>query len=90
MGGPTGSILNCAPYIGGLYVGAILLWSNAVSVLGQLFESSQTQTKPDNTPKLERIGEAITIIKAVEDAKREKKGAGKSEEKAGRGKKPKL
>ena len=90
VGGPTGSILNCAPYIGGLYVGAILLWSNAVSVLGQLFESSQTQTKPDNTPKLERIGEAITIIKAVEDAKREKKGAGKSEEKAGRGKKPKL
>jgi AAA family ATP:ADP antiporter len=72
-GGPTGSILNCATYIGGLYVAIIALWSNAVGVLGQLFDYSQKDKKPDNTHKLAAIGEAITIIKSVEDAKREKK-----------------
>ncbi|KAL7463958.1 hypothetical protein ACHAXS_004309 [Conticribra weissflogii] len=69
-----GSILNCTPYIGALYVAAIAVWSNAVSVLGQLFESSEDKAKKvDNTPKLESIGQAITIIKSIEDRKREKK-----------------
>ena len=84
-GGPTGSILHCAPYIGGLYVGIIALWSNAVGVLGQLFDTSQKEKKVDNTEKLAAIGEAITIIKSVEDAKREKKkGEEKKKEKGGK------
>lgn len=78
-GGPTGSILNCAPYIGGLYVAIIALWSNAVGVLGQLFADSQKEKKPDNTEKLAAFGQAITIIKSVEDAKREKKLAAAKE-----------
>jgi AAA family ATP:ADP antiporter len=74
VGGAGGSILNCAPYIGACYVAAIAMWSNAVSVLGRLFDDSDRQTPvADNTHKLEKIGEAITIIKSIEDAKREKK-----------------
>lgn len=73
VGGASGSILNCAPYIGGCYVTAIFMWSNAVSVLGKLFDNTDTTPKVDNTQKLEKIGEAITIIKSIEDAKREKK-----------------
>lgn len=72
-GGPTGSILKCTPYIGGLYVAAIAFWSNAVGVLGQLFHERTKEKKVDNTEKLAAIGEAITIIKSVEDAKKEKK-----------------
>eukprot|EP00804_Cyclotella_cryptica_P003964 CCRYP_013905-RA/>CCRYP_013905-RA protein AED:0.06 eAED:0.06 QI:244/1/1/1/1/1/3/248/749 len=83
-GGPTGSILNCAPYIGGLYVAAIALWSNAVGVLGQLFDESQKEKKVDNTEKLAAIGQAITIIKSVEDAKREKKKVAAQKEKGGK------
>ncbi|KAL7516451.1 hypothetical protein ACHAWX_001466 [Stephanocyclus meneghinianus] len=83
-GGPTGSILNCAPYIGGLYVSAIALWSNAVGVLGQLFDESQKEKKVDNTEKLAAIGQAITIIKSVEDAKREKKKVVEQKEKGGK------
>ena len=83
-GGPTGSILNCAPYIGGLYVAFIALWSNAVGVLGQLFDYSQKEKKPDNTEKLAAIGEAITIIKSVEDAKRDKKKVEQKKEKGGK------
>ena len=78
-GGPTGSILQCAPYIGGLYIVIIAMWSNAVGVLGQLFDYTQKEKKPVNTEKLAAIGEAITIIKSVEDAKREKKNAAKKE-----------
>lgn len=78
-GGPTGSILRCAPYIGGLYIVIIAMWSNAVGVLGQLFDYTQKEKKPVNTEKLAAIGEAITIIKSVEDAKREKKKAAKKE-----------
>mmetsp|Transcript_28566 Transcript_28566/g.60909 ORF Transcript_28566/g.60909 Transcript_28566/m.60909 type:complete len:768 (+) Transcript_28566:105-2408(+) len=73
VGGPSGSILNCAPYIGACYVGAIVMWSNAVSVLGKLFDNTDNTPKVDNTQKLEMMGEAITIIKSIEDAKREKK-----------------
>ena len=73
VGGASGSILNCAPYIGACYVTAIAMWSNAVSVLGKLFDDTDKTPKPDNTQKLETIGEAITIIKSIEDAKREKK-----------------
>mmetsp|Transcript_14490 Transcript_14490/g.30493 ORF Transcript_14490/g.30493 Transcript_14490/m.30493 type:complete len:779 (-) Transcript_14490:229-2565(-) len=87
-----GSILNCTPYIGALYLAAIAIWSNAVSVLGQLFESSEDKIKKvDNTPKLESIGQAITIIKSIEDRKREKKqngGTGNSSDAKGR--KPKA
>ena len=72
VGGASGSIMNCAPYIGACYVSAIAMWSNAVSILGKLFETTP-DPRPDNTEKLERIGEAITIIKTIEDAKREKK-----------------
>ena len=51
VGGADGSILNCAQYIGACYVSAIAVWSNAVSVLGRLFESSQKQiNKVDNSP----------------------------------------
>ena len=73
VGGASGSILNCAPYLGACYVAAIAMWSNAVSVLGKLFGDDDNVAKPDNTKKLETIGEAITIIKSIEDAKREKK-----------------
>merc|ERR1712029_473989 len=74
VGGASGSILNCAPYIGAWYVTAIAMWSNAVSILGRLFENSvDNEPKVDNTRRLEQIGEAITIIKSIEDAKREKK-----------------
>jgi AAA family ATP:ADP antiporter len=73
VGGSDGSILNCAPYIGACYAAAIAMWSNAVSVLGRLFDNSDNAPKVDNTHKLEAIGEAITIIKSIEDAKREKK-----------------
>lgn len=73
VGGATGSILNCVPYIGACYVTAIVAWSNAVSVLGKLFDNTDSAPKVDNTEKLEKIGEAITIIKSIEDAKREKK-----------------
>lgn len=72
VGGPTGSIMNCAPYLGACYVSAIAVWSNAVGVLGKLF-ANPPDPRPDNTEKLEKIGEAITIIKTIEDAKREKK-----------------
>lgn len=82
VGGPTGSILNCGPYIGACYVTAIAMWSNSVSVLGKLFDNDDNTPKVDNTQKLEKIGEAITIIKSIEDAKREKKmkEAGKSKD----------
>jgi AAA family ATP:ADP antiporter len=73
VGGATGSILNCVPYIGACYVTSIFMWSNAVSVLGKLFGGAAEEPKPDNTQKLAKIGEAITIIKSIEDAKREKK-----------------
>lgn len=73
VGGASGSIMNCAPYIGACYVVAIAAWSNAVSVLGRLFDTTDHAPKVDNTQKLEKIGEAITIIKSIEDAKREKK-----------------
>lgn len=74
VGGASGSIMNCAPYLGACYVAAIAMWTNSVSVLGKLFDDSDAAPpKPDNTKKLETIGEAITIIKSIEDAKREKK-----------------
>ena len=75
VGGATGSILNCVPYVGACYVGAVLTWSNAVSVLGRLFDNSADDkpARADNEHKLAQIGEAITIIKSIEDAKREKK-----------------
>ncbi len=84
VGGATGSILNCAPYIGACYVTAIAMWSNAVSVLGRLFDSTDNTPKVDNTKKLEQIGEAITIIKSIEDAKREKKQKEKGKQKEGK------
>jgi len=73
VGGTSGSIMNCAPYLGACYVTAIAAWSNAVSVLGRLFDNTDSMPKVDNSEKLEKIGEAITIIKSIEDAKREKK-----------------
>jgi hypothetical protein len=73
VGGTDGSILNCAPYIGACYASAIAMWSNAVSVLGRLFDNADNAPKVDNTHKLEALGEAITIIKSIEDAKRDKK-----------------
>jgi len=79
VGGANGSILNCAPYIGACYVSAVVVWSNAVSVLGKLFDTTDNTPKVDNTQKLERIGEAITIIKSIEDAKREKKKNAKTD-----------
>lgn len=79
VGGASGSIMNCSPYLGACYVSAIFMWSNAVSVLGKLFDNTDKNPKPDNTEKLERIGEAITIIKTIEDAKREKKKRGKKD-----------
>lgn len=79
VGGASGSILNCVPYIGACYVGAIFMWSNAVSVLGRLFDNTDNTPKVDNTQKLEALGEAITIIKSIEDAKREKKNANKKD-----------
>lgn len=83
VGGASGSILNCAPYIGACYVTAIATWSNAVGVLGRLFESDPTP-KVDNTKKLETIGEAITIIKSIEDAKSEKKKKNSKSKDAGK------
>jgi hypothetical protein len=47
------------------------MWSNAVSVLGRVFDNVDTKP-PRDTQRLEQIGEAITIIKSSEDAKREK------------------
>ena len=70
VGGPNSSIMNCAPYLGGCYLTAIVMWSNAVSVLGRVFDN--VDTVPRDTQRLEQIGEAITIIKSIEDAKREK------------------
>jgi len=84
VGGASGSILNCAPYLGTCYVVAIAVWSNAVSVLGRLFDSTDDSPKVDNTQKLEKIGEAITIIKSIEDAKREKKKNSKGKSEAGK------
>jgi hypothetical protein len=49
------------------------MWSNAVGVLGRVFDN--VDTVPRDTQRLEQIGEAITIIKSIEDAKREKKKA---------------
>ena len=71
VGGPNSSIMNCAPYLGGCYLTAIVMWSNAVSVLGRVFDNVDTKP-PRDTQRLEQIGEAITIIKSIEDAKREK------------------
>jgi len=82
VGGPSGSILNCAPYLGACYAGAIVMWSNAVSVLGKLFDNTDSTPKVDNTQRLETLGEAITIIKSIEDAKREKKKKGKNADNA--------
>lgn len=73
VGGPTGSIMNCAPYLGGCYLTAVAMWSNAVSVLARLFDNNADAAPRVNTHRLEQIGEAITIIKSIEDAKREKK-----------------
>lgn len=88
VGGDSGSILNCAPYLGACYVSAVAVWSNAVSVLGRLFDNSSDSPKVDNTQKLEKIGEAITIIKSIEDAKREKRRKEETETtKKGRGRK---
>jgi len=84
VGGASGSILNCAPYLGTCYVAAIAVWSNAVSVLGRLFDTTDDSPKVDNTQKLEKIGEAITIIKSIEDAKREKKKNNKGKSEAGK------
>ena len=81
VGGTSGSIMNCAPYLGACYVTAIAAWSNAVSVLGRLFDNTDNMPKVDNSDKLEKIGEAITIIKSIEDAKREKKVLDKSDKK---------
>jgi len=84
VGGASGSILNCAPYLGTCYVAAIAVWSNAVSVLGKLFDTTDDSPKVDNTQKLEKIGEAITIIKSIEDAKREKKKKNSGQSEAGK------
>ena len=73
VGGPTSSIMNCAPYLGGCYLTAVAMWSNAVSVLARLFDNNADAAPRVNTHRLEQIGEAITIIKSIEDAKREKK-----------------
>ena len=72
-GGGSGSITNCAPYIGACYVSALVCWSKAVAVLGRLFDTPDHVPKVENSQKLETIGKAITIIKSIEDAKREKK-----------------
>ncbi|KAK1740018.1 ADP/ATP carrier protein [Skeletonema marinoi] len=74
VGGPSGSIVNCTPYLGVCYVAAIAMWSKAVGTLGKLFVTPEV--KVDNTPKLESIGQAITIIKRIEDAKSEKRKNG--------------
>ncbi|KAL7433001.1 hypothetical protein ACHAXM_003361 [Skeletonema potamos] len=74
VGGASGSIMNCTPYIGACYVTAIAMWSKAVGTLGKLFVTPEV--KVDNTPKLESIGQAITIIKGIEDAKSEKRKNG--------------
>lgn len=81
VGGTSGSIMNCTPYIGACYVTAIGMWSKAVGTLGKLFVTPEV--KVDNTPKLETIGQAITIIKGIEDAKSEKRknGNGKNQAK---------
>jgi len=73
VGGASGSIMNCTPYIGACYVSVLVCWSKAVAVLGKLFDTTDPSLKVDNRQKLETIGEAITIIKSIEDAKREKK-----------------
>ena len=80
VGGTSGSIVNCTPYIGACYVTAIVMWSKAVGTLGKLFATPEV--KVDNTPKLESIGQAITIIKGIEDAKSEKRKNGDGKNKA--------
>ena len=76
----TPSSANCTPYIGACYVTAIVMWSKAVGTLGKLFATPEV--KVDNTPKLESIGQAITIIKGIEDAKSEKRKNGDGKNKA--------
>mmetsp|Transcript_20512 Transcript_20512/g.33520 ORF Transcript_20512/g.33520 Transcript_20512/m.33520 type:complete len:896 (+) Transcript_20512:142-2829(+) len=80
VGGASGSIVNCTPYIGACYVTAIAMWSKAVGTLGKLFVTPEV--KVDNTPKLESIGQAITIIKRIEDAKSEKRKNGNGKKQA--------
>jgi len=75
-------IMNCAPYMGAMYMATIAIWSEAVSVLGKLFEADQQPKKKDvgPNPRMEQLGEAITLIKSIEDAKSKKKN-GKEERK---------
>jgi len=80
VGGASGSIVNCTPYLGVCYVTAIATWSKAVGTLGKLFVTPEV--KVDNTPKLESIGQAITIIKRIEDAKSEKRKNGNGKKQA--------
>lgn len=47
-----GSILNCAPYLLGLYATAITFWINAVSVLGTLFKTTKDD---DNESKKDTV-----------------------------------
>jgi len=60
-----------------------------VCVLRRLCDTSDAVPKVDNTKKLEKIGEAITIIKSIEDAKREKKNKSDANAKKGGGVKSK-
>jgi AAA family ATP:ADP antiporter len=56
-----GSILPCAPALGTLYVVAILFWTNAVSVLNELF-----------VEKEDKLGEVIRSVIAATEAVQKK------------------
>ena len=41
----SGNILECAPYLAGLYIGTITLWIQAIKVLGEMFDNEKTADK---------------------------------------------
>jgi AAA family ATP:ADP antiporter len=45
----TGNILECAPYLAGLYFGTITLWIQAVKVLGKMFDNEKPSDEEDAT-----------------------------------------
>jgi AAA family ATP:ADP antiporter len=45
----TGNILECAPYLAGLYFGTITLWIQAVKVLGKMFDNEKPSDVEDAT-----------------------------------------